>query len=307
MKRLVIGVALALLVHSAAFAGPFIISTGSRASVAPQGRASSSDFDSANGVATSESYVEIAGVLGGKWFASSKAEPDGNIEVGVDNGLATLLRGNSSAVAGLDLQRRYVSGAQVAAVEFTIQAAEILFTTSTTHAAPQAGTHDGFFKVELIAFVNGLEVISFEYLLGLTSTDSGLFEIDRFSNNALSQIDQTFTGAGAKWGVTTRAYDGVLLLPPLEPNDVLFVNNVMTAEGKLRGLQDVGSGISVKIGDPLNPGSRGSITLPADATREAAEPGEVWLVTTGILAALSVRSRQRAFRSSSQPHPDRAT
>ena len=292
MKRLVIGVVLALLVHTAAFAGPFIIDTSSHASVSPLGRTPSSDHDRSNGAST-EAYVEIPGVLGGKWFASGKAETNGNLEVGVDNDLSTLLRGDSFALAGLSLEQRYLSGAQVAAIEFTIQAAEILFTTSTTHVAPQPGTHDGFFKVELMAFVNGLEVNSFEYLLGLTSTN-GLFAIDRFSSSALGQIDQTFTGAGAKWGVTTRAYDGVLLLPPLEPNDVLSVGYIMTAEGKLRGLADVGSGISVKIGDPLVPGISGAIRLPADATTsQVAEPGEIWLVMTGIVAALAVQLRRR--------------
>lgn len=257
--------------------------------VDPDGQASRLDNDSSH-TASAESYSEAPGVFGGKWFASALAEHDGNLEVGVDNDLPTFLRGTSHADATLFLTHRYTSGPRISAVEFTIQPGEILFTTPRKETAPAVGTHAASLSALLTATINNVEVAQYLFYLSLVSTNGG-FEIDPASSGtALVHIDHVFSGDGGVWGLTTAAFTDVLLLPGLEPNDLLQITYQMRAKGEVHGYTDIGIGVSAKIGDPLDLQGGGILNVPPDSVPE---PATSCLLAVGVLALLAARARRR--------------
>jgi hypothetical protein len=257
--------------------------------VDPDGQASRIDNDSSH-TASAESYSEAPGVVGGKWFASALAEHDGNLEVGVDNDLPTFLRGTSFADATLFLTHRYTSGPRISAVEFTIQPGEILFTTPRKETAPAVGTHAASLSALLTATINNVDVAQYRFSLRLISTNGG-FDIDPASSGtALVHIDHVFSGDGGVWGLTTAAFTDVLLLPPLEPHDLLQITYEMRAKGEVHGYNDIGIGVSAKIGDPLDLQGGGILNVPPDPVPE---PATSCLLAVGFLAMVAAHVRRR--------------
>lgn len=252
--------------------------------VEADGKPSRTDVDNLEaGVA--ESYSEELGVIGGKWFASALAEENGNLEVGVDNDEDTFLRGTSHADASILLTHRYTGGPQFGAVEFTIQPGEILFTTPRRETAPAVGSHFGSLSALLSASVNGVQAAVYTFRLTLVSTNGG-FDIDPSSTGtALVHLQEVLSGDGGVWGVRTAAFTDVLLLPPLEDNDVLEITYQMRARGEVHGLRDIGIGVSAKIGDPLDLVGGGTLNL-------VPEPATGSLLAVGILG-LVIHSRRR--------------
>lgn len=94
-----------LLFPAAAFPSQIDLSAFTTTQLKPDGSGTRTDVDSSR-TSSAESYVEVAGVAGSKWFSSALAEQNGNLEVGVDNDLRTFLRGTSDATADLFLSTR---------------------------------------------------------------------------------------------------------------------------------------------------------------------------------------------------------
>lgn len=273
-----------LLGPADALAGPIDISGQTLTDVEADGKPSRTDVDNLE-AGRAESYSEELGVIGGKWFASGLAEESGNLEVGVDNDTDTFLRGTSRADASIFLTHRYTGGPQISAVEFTIQPGEILFTTPRTETAPAVGTHFGSLSALLSARVNGVQAALYTFRLTLISTNGG-FDIDPSSTGtALVHLQEVLSGGGGVWGVRTAAFTDVLLLPMLEADDLLEITYQMRARGEVHGYQDIGIGVSAKIGDPLDLQSGGVLNL-------VPEPATGSLLAVGILGLL-IHSRRR--------------
>ncbi len=289
-----------LLYPAGAFAVRVDLQAHTFTDVEPDGAASRIDVDDSR-TASAESYSEAPGVLGGKWFASALAEPDGNLEVGVDNDLPTLLRGTSRADATLFLTHRYTSGSRIGAIEFTVQSGEILFKTPRKETAPAVGTHAASLRIFLTAFINKVEVAEYLFSLKLVSTNGG-FDIDPASTGtALVHIDHVFSGDGGVWGLTTAGFTDVLLLPRLEPNDLLEVAYDMTARGEEHGYLDIGIGVSAKIGDPLDLQGGGVLTVPPDVIPEPSTGSLLALGILGLAARFSPRDRSASRTSRTLP------
>lgn len=278
---------LLLPAHALAVKVDSFVSTLAR--VEPDGKGPSTDVDSSQ-TAAAESYSEVSGSLGTVWFASALADHQGNMEVGVDNDLNTFFRGTSRADASLFLTHRYQSGARIAAVEFTIQGGEILFTTPRQQIPPAVGTHSASLTAQLTATLNGVDVAQYNFFLKLVSTDGGFDISPASTDTALVHISEVFSGAGGVWGLKTASFTDVLLLPPLEPDDLLRINYHMSAVGEVHQRPDLGLGVSAKIGDPLDLQTGGILTVPLDPVPE---PATLSMLAVGFLVVLAAYSRRR--------------
>lgn len=202
----------------------------------------------------------------------------------------------------MTLDFTYTSGSQIGGVEFTMQPGEIVFSTLAGHS-PGVGI-TGTLTALLSARVNDVQVNQFLYLLRLTSTNGG-FEIDPSSTSpGLLSIASVHSGDGGVWGVETKAYDGALVLPPLNPNDHLTITYDMRAEAQHLNADYV-QGFSVKIGDPLHLTGVGSLTLtPASVVPL---PNSWWLMLSALLALpLAGAVRRRVGEGTLARDPTRA-
>ncbi len=234
---------------------------------------------------------------GTRWFSSAYADKEGNLEVGVDNDPASGVRGESVANSVVTLIDTYNGGPRPASVEFTLQAGEILFETDPrVRGAPGFGSL-GQINAFLSMDLNGTPIDLFQHSLILFSTDTG-FEIDpRSSSTGLLSIDSVSAGTGGVWGVRTKEFTGVAVLPPLEVGDKYSINYSMAAIGDMLNPIDQNLGISAKIGDPLDFVHAGGLRLITDSDAPPPPPVGIALPNSFslLLAAAAAALLQRRY------------
>lgn len=197
----------------------------------------------------SEAYAEVTSG-NAKWFGSATADNKGNLEVGVDKTIDSVLTGTSLAQSELKLDYTYESGAQYGAVEFTVQAGEILFPTRSDLNLPGRGL-TGFLQINLNAYINGKETSRYFYFLKLNSTDTGFEIAPNSTSSGLLSIDLVLSGDRGVWGVKTKEFSDLLLLPELQKGEKLEIRYIMWASADNTN-PDYLHGISAKFGDPLH-------------------------------------------------------